>query len=124
MLASDVPTGGSWGATVCEKVAAVPRRVSAAATERLRRARMSAHLDDAVREGRRNLLEPVRRSGRDDPHVALLKLPRLAALDLPAPNLVGGRGLGIHDRAAGYERGGAVEHVDDVGVPRVNLGLS
>ena len=49
------------------------------------RARMSAHLHDVVGEGRRDLLEPVRRAGRDDHDVALLELPRLAALRSRCP---------------------------------------
>src|SRR3989304_3460419 len=79
-------------------------------------------LDDEIEEGPLDLSEPVRDPVRDDDHVALGETPRLAALDRRPANLAGLGGLWIDQRSTGNERGGTLEHVDDVGLPGVYLG--
>ena len=79
------------------------------------------HLHHVVEERTVDLREPVRHAVGHDHHVALDQLTGLAAADRRAANLVHCRRLAVDHRASGDQRRRAVEHVDDVGIARVDL---
>src|SRR5207249_5915405 len=64
----------------------------------------------------RNFPEPVGCAVGDDDDVALGDAARLTAGDGGAANFIWFNGFAVDDAAAGDERRGAVEDVDDVGV--------
>ena len=66
----------------------------------------------------------MRHTGRNDDDIALDELPRVACVDRDATQFIGARRLCVDRAAARDERGLALEHVDHVGVQRVNLGLT
>ncbi len=84
----------------------------------------SANLHDVVQNRSGHFLEPVRRPFWDDYDVALRQGARLAALHVCASNFVGCCGFCADHRAAGNERRTALEHVDDVGVLRMDFHLA
>ena len=81
------------------------------------------HLHHVVTDWRRHFLEPVRRAGGNDDHIALHQLLRGAASDIRAEPLIGPRILGADNLAAGHERRGAVHDVNHVHLLVVHFDL-
>src|SRR6266567_1245830 len=83
-----------------------------------------AHLDDVVEERVRNFQELVWYAIRDNDHVALGDLPRLAAGDAGAAKFIGSGGFGIDCLAAGDEFCRALEYIDHVSIFGMDFGLA
>src|SRR5262245_39250346 len=81
-------------------------------------------LDDVVEKRCSDILEQVWDAVWNDDHVAFDERTCLAAFDRVAALLVLGGRLAIDHLPSGHERRGTVEHVDDIGVAGVDLGLA
>src|SRR6266849_2054433 len=64
-----------------------------------------SRFDHVVQKWIGNLLEPMRNTGRDDDHVALVELARITAADRFAAEFIRRRVLEVHSGAAGNQSG-------------------
>lgn len=85
---------------------------------------MLAGLNDVVQERIGGFSEPVRGAGWDDDDVAFHQLTSLASLDGVSPHFIGGGCFHVPCGAAGNQRRGPLEDVDDVGIFGVDLSLA
>src|ERR1051325_8404128 len=73
------------------------------------------HFHDVVRDGLRDLLEPMRYAGRDDDDVAFAEVIRLSARHVFSALLAWTADASTDHRAAGDQSGRAIENVKGVG---------